>query len=255
MIRDAIPTRGCRVLFHVHTRASYDCLMSPRRVVERCREMGIAVVVICDHDRVDALADAEAAGLALGVRVVPAVEFATDHGDVIGLMVASLCPDASLAGVLDHIHGLGGLAVLPHPLRGHCLDRLPVERFDLIEVYNARCSARENELAMLLAERYGKPALAGADAHVPGELELVSNDFGDCPPGRPADWTAAELRHLFLCAPRSFRCERSPEVAVCASQVIKGFRQRAPGDAARSLKDFGRTALRRRFWRLLGAAR
>jgi len=229
--------------------------MSPRRVVERCRETGIDLVVISDHDCVDALAEAEAAGCDLGVRVVPAVEFATDYGDVIGLMVAGLCPEAGLSAVLDHIRGHGGLAVLPHPLRGHCLDRLPVEQFDLIEVYNARCSPRENELAQLLAERYGKPVLVGADAHVPGELDLACNDFRDCPPGRPLDWTPRDLRRMFLCSPRSFRCGRSSEAAVCVSQVIKGFRQRTPRVVAQSLRDFGRTVLRRRFWRSLRAAR
>lgn len=225
--------------------------MSPGLVVERCRALDIDAVVICDHDSADGLPEAREAGRRHGVLVIPAVEYATDCGDVIGLFANALADDNGIAAVLAHIRRQGGLAVLPHPFRGHRLDRLPLEQIDLIEVYNARCTSRENELAAMLAVRHGKATIAGADAHVPGELELVSNRFEGVARARPEDWTAPELRRLFLEAPRSFQCESSSPGAVCLSQLIKGIKQRRPRILTQSLQQFGRSLVRRHLWRFV----
>lgn len=62
-----------RADLHVHTTAS-DGSLSPRRVVEVAREIGLAAVGIADHDTVSGLDEALQAGSELGIEVVPCVE-------------------------------------------------------------------------------------------------------------------------------------------------------------------------------------
>lgn len=59
----------------VHTTAS-DGVLPPRRVVEAAVAARLHAIAITDHDTVDGLPEAEAAGAELGVRIVPGVELA-----------------------------------------------------------------------------------------------------------------------------------------------------------------------------------
>lgn len=62
---------------HVHTTAS-DGRTGPAAVVEEARRLGLKALAITDHDSVDGLQPALAAGAALGVRVVAGVELSTE---------------------------------------------------------------------------------------------------------------------------------------------------------------------------------
>lgn len=64
----------------VHTTAS-DGALSPTRVLEAARAADLSAIAITDHDTVDGLPEAEAAGARLGVRVVPGVELSTYFDD------------------------------------------------------------------------------------------------------------------------------------------------------------------------------
>ncbi len=61
---------------HTHTTAS-DGRLSPVELVERAARRGVRVLGIADHDTLDGIATAQAAGAALGVEIVPAIEFST----------------------------------------------------------------------------------------------------------------------------------------------------------------------------------
>ncbi|MDD5556023.1 MAG: PHP domain-containing protein [bacterium] len=63
---------------HVHTNAS-DGLHGPAGIVRMAGQLGVGVVAVADHDTVDGIDEAVAAG---GVRVVPAVEINAYSGDV-----------------------------------------------------------------------------------------------------------------------------------------------------------------------------
>ncbi len=63
---------------HAHTTAS-DGKLTPAQVVERAARRGLRVVGIADHDTIDGLPEALAAGERLGLEVVPAVEFSLRH--------------------------------------------------------------------------------------------------------------------------------------------------------------------------------
>jgi len=69
----------CEADLHVHSTAS-DGTLTPTRIVEVAAEMSLRAISICDHDTIDALEEAIAAGERLGVEVVPGLEFNTDVG-------------------------------------------------------------------------------------------------------------------------------------------------------------------------------
>lgn len=64
---------------HTHTRAS-DGLLTPSELVAYARKKGLAGIAVTDHDSVDGLEEALAAGREWGYPVVPGVEFTTDYG-------------------------------------------------------------------------------------------------------------------------------------------------------------------------------
>lgn len=90
---------------HNHTTAS-DGTLAPRRTVELARELGLAAVAVTDHDTTAGLAEACAAGQALGVEVVPGVELAADYGGkevhVLGYFIDPAAP-ALTAALADAI--------------------------------------------------------------------------------------------------------------------------------------------------------
>lgn len=72
---------------HTHTNRS-DGTFEPAELVKLASERGLEVVAITDHDTTDGLEEAVAAGLELGVEVVPGVELSAEHR---GTSVHVLC--------------------------------------------------------------------------------------------------------------------------------------------------------------------
>jgi 3',5'-nucleoside bisphosphate phosphatase len=64
---------------HIHTTAS-DGAMTPTQIVRMAADAGLAAVAITDHDTVDGIDEALAAGEAAGVVVVPGVEISAIQG-------------------------------------------------------------------------------------------------------------------------------------------------------------------------------
>ncbi len=59
----------------------------------------------------------------------------------------------------------GFLLYQAHPYRPY-ITRKGVKYLDGIEVYNGKCSEKENEKSLLLAEKFGKLKIGGSDFHV-----------------------------------------------------------------------------------------
>ena len=212
-----------RCLFHVHTRHSFDSLLSPKALLERARKLNVGVLIVTDHNTIQG--SLEVQNLAQGgpPRVVAAAEYQSERGDIIGLCLKEEIRTRRAAEILEQIHAQGGLAVLPHPYHGHALDDAWLAGMDLIEVYNARCSDRDNARAHELAQRLGCAALVGADAHCSLELGSAMNEF--LAETRGSD---AELQDRLLHAPRSFVMQRSPSLCRSYSQMVKAIKTRNP---------------------------
>ncbi len=67
-----------RVDLHVHTSVS-DGVLSPYHVIREAGKRGISAVGITDHDTMQGLPYAEAAGRKFGVEVIPGVELSADY--------------------------------------------------------------------------------------------------------------------------------------------------------------------------------
>lgn len=65
---------------HAHTTYS-DGTVSPTELVELARDLGLSAVAVTDHDIVDGVEEALAAGERLGVEVVPGVELSLEWED------------------------------------------------------------------------------------------------------------------------------------------------------------------------------
>jgi len=66
---------------HMHSTAS-DGSRAPGDVVREAKRVGLAAIALTDHDTLDGLAEAEAVGRELGVRVVRGIELSAVEGDV-----------------------------------------------------------------------------------------------------------------------------------------------------------------------------
>ncbi len=164
-----------RVDFHMHTRASFDCLSDPEAVLARARARGVERIAITDHNRLGT-------ALEMAARhpfcVIPGEEVKTAEGiDVIGLYLKEEIPKGTPAEeVCLRVKEQGGVAYLPHPYArgkgggGRFAERL-APLVDVVEVFNARLHpGRLNEPAWDLAARHGRLRGAGSDAHTVGEV-------------------------------------------------------------------------------------
>ena len=91
-----------RVDLHTHSSAS-DGTDSPRELVAHARELGLRAIALTDHDTVDGVKEALAAGEEYGVEVLPGIEISADYLDtgahVLGYLVDPDSP--ALQEVID----------------------------------------------------------------------------------------------------------------------------------------------------------
>jgi predicted metal-dependent phosphoesterase TrpH len=66
---------------HMHSTAS-DGSRAPGDVVREAKRIGLTAIALTDHDTLDGLAEAEAVGRELGIRIVRGIELSAVEGDV-----------------------------------------------------------------------------------------------------------------------------------------------------------------------------
>jgi predicted metal-dependent phosphoesterase TrpH len=175
---------GFKLDLHNHTNYSSDGVLPPAALLNMAKQRGLDCLAITDHDSVRGAL--EAASLALAdptlPRVIPGVELTTRVGEIIGLYVSEDIPKRlPLNEAVTRIREQGGLVYLPHPFdylrRGTISprERLRAAQWaDIIEVVNGRSlGPGPAKKAAALAEKLGKPAGAGSDAHWPSEVGTV----------------------------------------------------------------------------------
>lgn len=212
-----------RCLFHVHTRRSFDSFLSPEKILRKAREMDVSVLVISDHNTVQGSLDVRSLASHGFPIVVPAAEYQSEKGDIIGLFLKEEIRSNRSGEIIQQIHAQGGLVVLPHPLKGHSLDDELLAGTDVIETYNGRCSDSDNERAEQLAQEWKRPTLAGADAHCTLELGAALNVFMV-----DALKNETQFREQLLRAPRHVEKRRTWGVCRPYSQMVKAIKTRDP---------------------------
>jgi predicted metal-dependent phosphoesterase TrpH len=207
-----------RGLVHCHTYFSFDSLLPPAVYIWYANRCGLDFLCITDHNTLAGARAAARLNRNKRLQVVIGAEYATDQGDIIGLFLHEEIRERACQTVIRAIHAQGGLAILPHPYRGHQLDEELWAAVDLVEVFNARSSAVANGRGQEQAQLRCKPQLVGADTHT--FLELIRNRTFVAFEGHD------ELRERFLEASRSFTTRSSSRLLRRYSQVVKRARQR-----------------------------
>src|SRR3990167_7946703 len=65
---------------HIHSNLS-DGTHSPEEVVDLAKEANLKTIALTDHDIVEGVEAAQKRGAAVGVGVIPGIEFTTEHTD------------------------------------------------------------------------------------------------------------------------------------------------------------------------------
>jgi predicted metal-dependent phosphoesterase TrpH len=156
--------------FHIHSKYSYDSLLSPEIILKRAVSKGLDAVAITDHNTIKGSIIAKLITQD-SLLIVNGAEIATNYGDLIGLFLNEELHSRIFEEVIDEIRDQNGLVVLPHPCRRkkfpppHLLGMI-----DIFEGINARNSDVYNINAQKLSQQLKKPMIAGSDAHTIFEI-------------------------------------------------------------------------------------
>ncbi|NIA11171.1 MAG: PHP domain-containing protein [Nitrospiraceae bacterium] len=168
---------------HVHTKYSFDSILKPEKLVKVAKRNGLCGLAITDHGTIQGGLSARNYNTN-DLIIITGAEIRTDVGDIIGLFLNQEIRSIEIESVIDEIHDQDGLVILPHPFRGHDMNKFNKElltKIDAVEVYNGRTNMKENILAQKFAETNGLPAVAGSDAHFAGEIgfarTIISNSI------------------------------------------------------------------------------
>lgn len=228
-----------RLDLHLHTECSPDSRISLTQVVQAAKKQNLHALAVCDHNRC-ASQELFDRPLRDGVLLIPAVEYSTEVGHLLGLFLRSPChveneesgrvrfSDAAAA-----IHAAGGKCVLAHPyeLTHHSVEEISAQiasheaDLDGIEVFNRRATKKRknaNALAREAAERFSKSVLltAGSDSHTVKEIG-----------GAYVEVEAESLTPEALCtgllSPVSFYCDKCRHMAFAKSRLVRLQKSRA----------------------------
>jgi len=214
------PLLRMRLLAHVHTRRSSDAWITPEQIIDYARRAQIDAVIVSDHNTHLGSVECGRVAGAEGPFVPVAAEYHSTAGDIIALFLTQPIHTRDPLGIITEAHAQGGLILLPHPCRYSRLPDQVFEQCDLIETFNARTPDADNARAAEIAQALRKPVLAGADAHLRGELGLAVNEFEV-----PAGW---DWPRVLLAGKRSFTTAKTTVRGIRTCQMIKACRSGRP---------------------------
>lgn len=175
-----------KIDLHCHTEASADCSTPLALFPARCRERGVRVQAITDHDQIwgaqklqELVEEEKVKKAGFPLTVIVGEEVSTTHGEIIGLFLKErIPPGMSPRETVAAIKEQGGLVLLPHgfdPLKRWRLQPAALEtvedEINIVETFNARISQlRWNQAAVDWAKVHGVAMSAGSDAHTLADI-------------------------------------------------------------------------------------
>ena len=175
-----------KIDLHCHSEASADCSTPLVLFPTRCRERGVWVQAITDHNEIwgaqklqEVVEEEKIKRTGFPLTIIVGEEVSTTQGEIIGLYLrekipAGMSPNETVAAIKEQ----GGLALLPHgfdPLKRWRLQPIALETvagaIDIVETFNARIShLRWNQAAVDWAKLHNLPMSAGSDAHTLADI-------------------------------------------------------------------------------------
>jgi predicted metal-dependent phosphoesterase TrpH len=204
---------------HIHTKYSFDSLSSPKRIIKTAQSHQINCIAITDHNTIRGAIEAKKYCQDNEFSIIVGCEVSSEIGDIIGLFLSSEISSRTALEIIDEIKNQGGIAVLPHPFKGHKLEGTILTKFDAIEGFNGRTSVTDNSQAMELAKRLKKPVTAGSDAHFLGEIGSVQMKLG-----HQDGFTAREFFKLLPSDFENVTCRENILYYESLSQFIKSYK-------------------------------
>jgi predicted metal-dependent phosphoesterase TrpH len=168
--------------------------------------------------------------------IIRGAEYSTEYGHLIVLGLRTpleailMCEERryQCASVIEAARLQDAFIILAHPYRikGKPPSDELLQKVDAIEVYNARSAYlrnhfQANALAVQAAKKYGKPIVAGSDAHLPMEVGNAYLEI-DCLP------EAFSLKQFAAYQTRAYGYPTHP-MYECISQMYKAICQKKPG--------------------------
>ena len=189
-------TGTVRIDLHVHTRHSHDSAAPVSSVLQRCRDRGLGMVAVTDHNSIRG--GLEARERADGFQVIVGEEIKSSQGDIIGLFLEQPVPPRLWPSeTVKRVKAQGGLVGVPHPFdrirptamgRRALLEILPW--VDFLEGYNAHTMLSvDNRRGVDFAEEHSLPVVACSDSHSALELGRTYTEV----PGEELDGTPEGL--------------------------------------------------------------
>ncbi len=206
-----------RLDLHVHTKYSHDSAAPVRSVLDRCRDSGLGLLAITDHNNIlGALEAREAADF----PVIVGEEIKSSEGDIIGLFLEEAVPARlSPTETVQRIKAQGGLVGVPHPfdrLRPTALGRRALLEIlpyvDFLEGYNGHTLLPvDNAKGVDFASEHSLATVASSDSHSALELgrtytEVPDDVLDGTPQGllraiQAGRWTGRRPNPLLMMAP------------------------------------------------------
>lgn len=176
------------ILFHIHTKYSYDCFMEPEKIISIAKTKGYKGVALVDHQNIEGGRLAKKINTDPNFKVIIGGEYHTKFGDIIGLNLKKNITVSDPYQVTGEIKKQGGIVVWAHPFRTFLIPRgrgkkrsIPPEKFikslDYIETYNAHTKPKQNQQAKQLAIKFNLKEISGLDAHFYWELCKDHNGY------------------------------------------------------------------------------
>jgi predicted metal-dependent phosphoesterase TrpH len=152
---------------HIHSKYSYDSVLSPEWILKTAKKKGLDGVAVTDHHTIKGGVATAKINKSDDFMIIIGSEIKTEYGDIIGLFLNAEIKTRDFMAVVDEIRDQAGLVVLAHPYRkGKVFPTRLLDKIDLIEAFNARSPKELNRKALELAKRFEKPITSGSDAHL-----------------------------------------------------------------------------------------
>jgi hypothetical protein len=169
-----------RVELHLHTNASPDSLITPRKLIDHCDQVGINRVAVTDHNSIDGALAAQAL---VPERVIVGEEIETTQGELLGYFMNEWVPPGlEPLDAIERLRAQGAVISVSHPFdrtrsaqwtEDQLLAVTP--HVDAIEVFNARCfTNKPNRKAAAFARQKNLLGTVGSDAHSLMEIGRAS---------------------------------------------------------------------------------